>query len=193
MSVHPLQARFAQEIAAAADLAALDAVRVAALGKSGEVTAAAEVAGRDGRRHARRRGAEDPCAARGGHRRDRGARRRRWRMPSWSGGWRPSGSTCRCRRAERPQGLDPSGQPGDGRAHRDFRRPRLLGRRRAGDRGRLAQFHRAQHSRDPSGAGDARHLLCRPDGPDERADGAAHPHLAGADPDDAERRSRRSG
>ncbi len=38
MSVHPLQARFAQEIAAAADLAALDAVRVAALGKSGEVT-----------------------------------------------------------------------------------------------------------------------------------------------------------
>ena len=39
MSVHPLQARFSAEIAAAADLAALDAVRVAALGKSGEVTA----------------------------------------------------------------------------------------------------------------------------------------------------------
>jgi phenylalanyl-tRNA synthetase alpha chain len=38
VSVHPLQARFAQEIAAAADLTALDAVRVAALGKSGEVT-----------------------------------------------------------------------------------------------------------------------------------------------------------
>ena len=38
MSVHPLQARFAEEIAAATDLAALDAVRVAALGKSGEVT-----------------------------------------------------------------------------------------------------------------------------------------------------------
>ncbi|HJT40792.1 MAG TPA: phenylalanine--tRNA ligase subunit alpha [Sphingobium sp.] len=38
MSVHPLQARFAREIAAAADLVALDAVRVAALGKSGEVT-----------------------------------------------------------------------------------------------------------------------------------------------------------
>jgi len=34
----PLQARFEQEIAAAQDLAALDAVRVAALGKSGEVT-----------------------------------------------------------------------------------------------------------------------------------------------------------
>ena len=38
MSVHPLQARFSEQIAAAADLAALDAVRVAALGKSGEVT-----------------------------------------------------------------------------------------------------------------------------------------------------------
>jgi len=38
VSVHPLQARFSAEIAAAPDLAALDAVRVAALGKSGEVT-----------------------------------------------------------------------------------------------------------------------------------------------------------
>ena len=33
-----LQARFEQEIAAAADLAALESVRVAALGKSGEIT-----------------------------------------------------------------------------------------------------------------------------------------------------------
>ena len=38
MSVHPLQARFSEQIAAASDLAALDAVRVAALGKSGEIT-----------------------------------------------------------------------------------------------------------------------------------------------------------
>ena len=38
MSVHPLAARFSEQIAAAADLAALDAVRVAALGKSGEIT-----------------------------------------------------------------------------------------------------------------------------------------------------------
>jgi len=38
VSVHPLQARFSEEIAAAGDLAALDAVRVAALGKSGQVT-----------------------------------------------------------------------------------------------------------------------------------------------------------
>ena len=38
MSVHPLAARFSEQIAAAADLTALDAVRVAALGKSGEIT-----------------------------------------------------------------------------------------------------------------------------------------------------------
>jgi phenylalanyl-tRNA synthetase alpha chain len=38
VSVHPLQARFDQEIAAASDLHALEAVRVAALGKSGEIT-----------------------------------------------------------------------------------------------------------------------------------------------------------
>jgi phenylalanyl-tRNA synthetase alpha chain len=38
VSVHPLAARFTEQIAAAADLAALDAVRVAALGKSGEIT-----------------------------------------------------------------------------------------------------------------------------------------------------------
>ena len=38
MSAHPIQARFSEQIAAATDLAALDAVRVAALGKSGEIT-----------------------------------------------------------------------------------------------------------------------------------------------------------
>jgi phenylalanyl-tRNA synthetase alpha chain len=38
LSVQQLQARFSHDIAAAADLAALEAVRVAALGKSGEIT-----------------------------------------------------------------------------------------------------------------------------------------------------------
>jgi phenylalanyl-tRNA synthetase alpha chain len=38
VSVHPLAARFSAEIAAAADLTTLDAVRVTALGKSGQVT-----------------------------------------------------------------------------------------------------------------------------------------------------------
>ena len=38
MSVHPLQSRFSQDIAAAADLATLDAVRVAARGQVGRGT-----------------------------------------------------------------------------------------------------------------------------------------------------------
>ena len=38
MSVQSLQARFSAEIEAAADLGALEAVRVSALGKSGEIT-----------------------------------------------------------------------------------------------------------------------------------------------------------
>ena len=38
MTAHPLQSRFESQVAAAADLVQLDAVRVAALGKSGEVT-----------------------------------------------------------------------------------------------------------------------------------------------------------
>jgi phenylalanyl-tRNA synthetase alpha chain len=38
VSAHPLAARYEQQAAEAADLAALDAVRVAALGKSGEIT-----------------------------------------------------------------------------------------------------------------------------------------------------------
>jgi phenylalanyl-tRNA synthetase alpha chain len=38
VSVHPLQARFSEQIAAASDLAELDSVRVAALGRTGEIT-----------------------------------------------------------------------------------------------------------------------------------------------------------
>ena len=150
----------------------------------------AQDAGRDDARAAQQRRAADPRAARGGDRRRSRRARRRWRTRSSTGGWRPSGSTCRCPSRETPRGSVHPGQPGDGRAGRDFRRPGLRGRRRARDRGRLAQFHRAQHSRDASGAGDARHLLHRR--ARSRAARAAHPHLAGADPHDDERASRRS-
>ncbi|HEU0311453.1 MAG TPA: phenylalanine--tRNA ligase subunit alpha [Sphingomicrobium sp.] len=57
MSVHPLAARFEQQVAAATDLAALDAVRVAALGKSGEIT---ELLKSLGRMDAETRTAEAP-------------------------------------------------------------------------------------------------------------------------------------
>ena len=57
MSAHPLQVRFSDQIAAAADLAALDAVRVAALGKSGAIT---ELLKSLGRMEAGERAAEAP-------------------------------------------------------------------------------------------------------------------------------------
>ena len=76
------------------------ALRVAALGKSGQHHRAAEIAGRRWTRTTR--AAEGPKIhalreeVSGRH---RGAQGRRWKPPNWSGGWRPSGSTCRCPQA----------------------------------------------------------------------------------------------
>ena len=178
-------------VAAAAGLDALEAVRVHALGKQGAVTGAAQDAGRHDARGASGAGPAHPRPARGGHRRDRGAQgAARARRARRAAGARDARHDAAGRRGA--DGHGPSGQPGDGRTGRDLRRSRLRGRDRARDRGRLAQFHRAQHSRDPSGAGDARHLLF-PGRRGRRAqDAAAHAHLAGADPHDGERRSRRS-
>ena len=81
--------------------------RAAARGRARQVGRdhrAAEVAGRDGPGNARRRSAEDPCAARSG---DDGASptaRRRSRPPSSSASWRPRRSTCRCRRRTASRG-----------------------------------------------------------------------------------------
>ena len=107
------------------------------------------------------RGPAHPRASRGGDRGDRraqgGAGGGRARAAAGDRAARHDPARRSGRRRARP-----SGQPGDGRARRDFRRSGLRGRDRAGDRGRLAQFHRAQHPGKPSGAGDARHLLFRP-------------------------------
>ena len=60
-------------------------------------------------------------------------------------------------------------------AHRaDLSRRRLHGRRRSGDRRRLAQLRSAEHPGGSSRAGDARHFLFR------RRPPAAHAYLAGA-------------
>ena len=98
---HGVRQTCSTRFAAAGDLAALEPLRVAAARQVGRDHRAAEVAGRDGPGHARGRGAEDPRAARGGDRRDRRRARRRSKTPSSSAGWRPSGSTCRCRRRKR--------------------------------------------------------------------------------------------
>ena len=149
-------------IAEASDLATLEEVRVAALGKKGRVSELMQRLGqlppearkdfgqavnalkdrvaealRGEARGARRRRAED--AAR------RGARRRH------AAGAR--GAACR--------GAHPPREPGHRRDHRDLRRYGLLDRRRPGHRDRLQQFHRAQHSARASGAAGPRHLLFR--------------------------------
>ena len=77
-----------------------------------------------------------------------------------------------------------SGQPSYGRTDRDLRRDGLPGCRGAGCRRRLQQLHRPQHPARASRPPDAGHLLSG-GGEGRRAAGLAHPHLAGADPDDA--------
>ncbi len=73
--------------------------------------------------------------------------------------------------ARSAEGIGPPGQPGDGRAGGDLRRHGLLGRHRARDRGRLVQLHRAQHAREPPGAGDARYVLLPRHGAERCPDG----------------------
>ena len=58
-------------IAAAKDLPELDSVRVSVLGKQGEITAKLKSLGSMDPSHAGRSGAEDSCAPRAGHERDR--------------------------------------------------------------------------------------------------------------------------
>ena len=64
-------------------------------------------------------------------------------------------------------------------------------RRRSRHRDRRLQFHQAEFPRRPSGAGDARHVLLQSEGR-RLAHAVAHPHLAGAGAHHADARSRRS-
>ena len=79
----------------------------------------------------------------------------------------------------------PPDQPGHRRTHHDLRRHGLRRRRRAGHRDRRLQFHQAQFPARPSGARNARHVLLQADG-GRLAHAAAHAHLAGADPHHAD-------
>src|SRR5690606_1116688 len=93
------------------------------------------------------------------------------------------------------------GQPGDGRTRRNLCRFRLQCRHGAGDRGRLAQLHRAQHARKPPGAGHARHLLFSAPRPRTKAhrrstrapNPAEDAHEPGTSAHDAERRRKERG
>ena len=171
------------EIAAAPSPEALEEMRVRVLGRRGSLTLAMrELGGLDaGRAAPRRRGIErrqgphhggarrGGRAARSGRARTAARRRARRRDPA---------GAFRRRRA------DPSDQPDDRRDRRDLWRDGLCGRRRPAYRGGFLQLHRAQHSARAPGAAGARHLLSAGAAGRHPA-GAAHPHLAGADPHDA--------
>ena len=83
------------------------------------------------------------------------------------------------------RGPHPSDQPDHRRDRRDLRRDGLRRRRGAGYRGRFPQFHRPQHPARASGAPE-HDTFYLPERPDGTPAGAAHPHLAGADPHDAD-------
>ncbi len=191
--IDKLQQSILNEIAAASDEAALEAVRVAALGKNGSVSELLEDARHDdagraqgaGPADQRPEGSRSPPRSRRGKRRAEECRARcapqhRERRCHAAGAREPGRS--------RPH---PSDQPGDRRTHRDLRRYGLRGRRRSGHRDRRLQLHQAEFSRRPSGAGNARHLLFQSEA-GRLAAAAAHAHLAGAGAHDADARSRRS-
>ena len=85
----------------------------------------------------------------------------------------------------------PSDQPGRRRDHRDLRRYGLLHRRRSGHRDRLLQFHGAEFPGRPPGTRDARHFLLQ-SGRERRAHACCAPIRARCRSARWKRRSRRS-
>ena len=105
-------------------------------------------------------------------------------------GSRPSASTSPRSRPRRARGHPHLVDAGVGAARGRVRRPRLPDRRGSGGRDRLLQLRGAEHAAEPPGAQRLRHAVHRL--PRRRHGPAAHPHLAGADPGDADASSRRS-
>ena len=178
--IEQLEQSILTDIAAAADEAALEAVRVAALGKSGSVSALLKTLGAmtPDERKAKGpaiNGLKDASTPRSPRASDAlknaaldAAPQHRERRCHAAGARKPG--------RNRPH---PSDQPGDRRTHRDLRRYGLRGRRRSGHRDRRLQLHQAELSRRPSGAGNARHVLFQSEA-GRLAAAAAHAHLAGA-------------
>ena len=181
------------QVDAAGDEAALESVRVSALGKKGSVSELLKTLGAMTPEERKERGPAHQRPARQGAGRHRGqeghARRGRPRSAARRRAHRRDAAGAGSARSPRPH---PPDQPGDRGADGDLRRYGLLRRRGTGYRDGLSQLHGAQLPRGPSGPRDARHLLPRPRR-EGRAQGAAHAYLAGADPHDDVARRRRSG
>ena len=149
-------------IEGAPDESALEATRVAALGKKGSISALLATLGKLAPDERKTQGAainalkdqvSEALAARRAL-----LKRARARDPAQARDPRRHAARGPARRRN---GAHPSDQPGDGRDHRHFRRDGFFGRRRAGHRERRLQFHQAQLPARPSGARDARHVLSR--------------------------------
>ena len=97
--LHALQAETEAALAAAADLRAWDAVRVAMLGRNGTLTALLRDLGKTPPEQRRERGAALNRLKDALDRRDRGPPRRAGATPNSTPAWRPSGSIPPCRRA----------------------------------------------------------------------------------------------
>ena len=185
-----LQSETEAALAAATDLRAWDAVRVATLGRNGRLTALLRDLGKTPPEQRRERGAalnQLKDALTGAHRSPpRRPGKRRTRCPP--GRRTPRSHPAAAPARDRP---DPPDQPHHGGDRRDLRRHGLRDRRRPRRRIRLDEFRRAQHPRAPSRARRPRHVL--PAGAGQRPTaGAAHADLAGADPHHADPASRRS-
>ena len=189
-----LESEILAQIAAAGDEAALEAVRVAALGKKGSISALLVDARQDVARRTQDARRGDQSRQGQGHagadRAPRYPEIRRARRPARLRDHRRHAAVAR--NAGRT-GPHPSAQPGDGRADRDLRRYGIFDRRRPGHRDRRLQFHQAEFPGRPSGPRDARHLLLQSEG-GRLAHAVAHPYLAGAgahhaDPEAADPRS----
>ena len=148
-------------IAAAPDEAALEAIRVAALGKKGSISELLEDAGRDDARTSARSRPAVQRLARRGRRSDRRAQGRARRCRAECAPRAREASTSRLPPRPEPQGtIHPVCQVLD-EITAIFADLGFAVAEGPGRRIRRLQFHQAQHSARSSGAADARHVLCR--------------------------------
>ena len=187
-----LEKTILDQIAAAGDEAALEAVRVASLGKKGSISALLATLGKMSPDERKTQGAAINLAK---DNVTQALTARRDILKSAALDARLASETIDVTLPLR----EPAAEQGRihplsqvlGRTDDDLRRYGIFRRRRSRYRDRRLQLHEAEFPRGPSGAGDARHLLLQPEGR-RLAHAAAYPHLAGAGAHHAERRSRRS-
>ena len=173
--VDAIVAEAAAQFAAIRDLPQLENAKARYLGKTGRahrVPEGAREASARGKARPRQPRSTPPRRDRGGARAaPRGDRAGEARRAARRGGARrhAAGPRPRARR-------HPSDQPHLAADRGDLRLDRLRRRRRARDRDRLVQLHRAQQPGEPSGALDAGHVLRRGPGQHRPAAPAAHAH-----------------